>query len=108
LCGADARLDGPVDVALPGGGDVGRREEDAAFGDEKRRVGPQAGLLIARELLPQVADGTIKVELVVSGFGPGGTKERFREIVSTALEYGRQITAMSGRMAPADYAPRLP
>ena len=53
-------------------------------------------------------DEQIAFELVVSGFGPGSTRERFREIVAAALEYGRQITQMIGGTAPADYAPRLP
>lgn len=54
------------------------------------------------------ADQCVAFELVVSGFGPQTSAERFREIVSGALDCSAQLTRMTGGRSPADYAPKLP
>ena len=53
-------------------------------------------------------DQCVAFEIVVSGFGPGATRERFREIVSRTLDCAARLTDKIGGRAPSDYSIQLP
>ncbi|WP_425826051.1 flavin reductase [Streptomyces fractus] len=53
-------------------------------------------------------DRHVAFELVVGGFGPGAGVERFRSILSAALDRAAQITELTGGTPPAGYVPQLP
>ncbi|MFJ9587985.1 flavin reductase [Streptomyces acidicola] len=53
-------------------------------------------------------DSLAAFDVVVSGFGPDTDIDRFREIITTTLDYSMEITRMIGGTPPADYAPKLP
>ncbi|PJJ45177.1 flavin reductase (DIM6/NTAB) family NADH-FMN oxidoreductase RutF [Glutamicibacter mysorens] len=53
-------------------------------------------------------DGTAHYDLVVTGFGPDASPDRFAEVVSTALKAGQKVTELIGGATPANYQPVLP
>jgi len=53
-------------------------------------------------------DQCVAFEVVVSGFGPGAAKERFREIISRTVDCAARLTEKIGGRVPTDYFVQLP